>query len=87
MLTAILTPSEGTNATAQDVGPRQDLADGPYTIGLLIVFLVGCAARFYQLDHTPIWMDEAYSYFVSTQPLGSIVFNKIDNHPPLFYVP
>jgi hypothetical protein len=86
LLTAILTPSEGTNATAHDAGPRQDLADGPYIIGLLIVFLVGCAARFYQLDHTPIWMDEAYSYFVSTQPLGHIAFNKIDNHPPLFYI-
>jgi hypothetical protein len=34
----------------------------------------------------PIWMDEAYSYFVSTQPLQDILFNKIDNHPPLFYV-
>jgi 4-amino-4-deoxy-L-arabinose transferase-like glycosyltransferase len=86
LLTAILTPSEGTNAAAHDVGLRQDLADGPYIIGLLIVFLVGCAARFYQLDHTPIWMDEAYSYFVSTQPLRTIAFNKIDNHPPLFYV-
>ena len=86
MLTAILTPSEGSNAAADDVGSRHDLADGPFIIGLLIVFLVGCAARFYQLDHTPIWMDEAYSHFVSVQSLGHIVFNKIDNHPPLFYV-
>jgi 4-amino-4-deoxy-L-arabinose transferase-like glycosyltransferase len=86
LLTAILTPSGDTNAIADDVGSRHDLADGPFVIGLLIIFLVGCAARFYQLDHTPIWMDEAYSYFVSLQPLGHIVFNKIDNHPPLFYV-
>ncbi len=76
----------GNNATADDARPRRDLADGPYIIGLLIIFLVGCVARFYQLGHTPIWMDEAYSYFVSTQPLGNIAFNKIDNHPPLFYI-
>lgn len=76
--------AQDTNAGPGDA--RQDLADGPYIIGLLILFLVGCVARFYQLDHTPIWMDEAYSYFVSTQPLGNIAFNKIDNHPPLFYI-
>ena len=86
MLTATLTPSEGSKAAATEVGSRHDLADGPFIVGLLIVFLVGCAARFYQLDHTPIWMDEAYSHFVSVQSLGNIVFNKIDNHPPLFYV-
>ena len=86
MLTATLTPSEGSKAAATEVGSRHDLADGPFIGGLLIVFLVGCAARFYQLDHTPIWMDEAYSHFVSVQSLGHIVFNKIDNHPPLFYV-
>lgn len=76
----------GANKTADGTGSQQDLADGPYIIGLLIVFLAGCAARFYQLDHTPIWMDEAYSYFVSRQPLWNIVFNRIDNHPPLFYI-
>ena len=79
-------PAQGPWATSDDAGSRRDLADRPYIIGLLIVFLFGCAARFYQLDHTPIWMDEAYSYFVSTQPLGNIAFNKIDNHPPLFYI-
>jgi len=86
LLTATLTPSEGSKAAATEVGSRHDLADGPFIVGLLIVFLVGCAARFYQLDHTPIWMDEAYSHFVSVQSLGNIVFNKIDNHPPLFYI-
>jgi len=86
LFTAVLTPSAGTSATVNGVGSRPDLADRPFILGLLTVFLVGCVARFYQLDHTPIWMDEAYSHFVSIQPLGHIAFNKIDNHPPLFYV-
>ena len=85
MLTARL-KTFGSPRAPREVGSRRDLANGPFVIGLAIVVLVGCAARFYQLDHTPIWMDEAYSYFVSTRPLQNIAFNKIDNHPPLFYI-
>lgn len=87
--TKLTIPARQIRATQPDQvtgSLRHELANGPYVIGLLIVFLTGCAARFYQLDHTPIWMDEAYSYFVSTQPLENIVFNKIDNHPPLFFI-
>jgi hypothetical protein len=71
---------------AGSVVVHRDLADGPFMIALLALLVVGCVARFYHLSYTPIWMDEAYSYFVSTQPLTHILFNKIDNHPPLFYV-
>jgi hypothetical protein len=58
-------PGPDATATALD----RTLADGPYIIGLLIVILAGCAARFYQRDHTSIWMNEVYSYFLSTQSL------------------
>jgi hypothetical protein len=66
--------------------PRQrDIGRGAFTVGLFSILVVGGAARFYQLSELPLWMDEVYSYFVSTQRLDQILFNNVDNHPPLFY--
>src|SRR5262249_49776649 len=56
-----------------------------FAVALVLILVVGSAARFYHLAALPIWMDEAYSYFVSKRPLDHILFNKIDNKPPLFY--
>jgi mannosyltransferase len=64
---------------------HHEVRNSAFAIGLASIFAVACATRFYALSQPPLWMDEAYSYFVSTRPLADIVFNKVDNHPPLFY--
>ena len=64
---------------------HHNLDDLAFAIAVVSILVVGSAARFYHLSALPIWMDEAYSYFVSKQPLDHILFNKIDNKPPLFY--
>ena len=67
-------------------GPQQrEVSDVFYVCGLAAVLVVACAARFYGISELPLWMDEAYTYFVATRPLHDIVFNELDNHPPLFY--
>jgi hypothetical protein len=63
----------------------RDLSASAFWIGLIVIVCMGSAIRFYGLSDLPIWMDEAYSYFVSGRPLSDILFNKVDNHPPLFY--
>jgi uncharacterized membrane protein len=72
--------------TASPSCSPHDLADRPFIVALLALLVIGGGARFYHLSYTPIWMDEAYTYFVSIQPLHAIAFNRIDNHPPLFYL-
>jgi 4-amino-4-deoxy-L-arabinose transferase-like glycosyltransferase len=65
---------------------QSDMSDLAFAGGLLSIFALGCAVRFYGLSELPLWMDEAHSYFTSTRPLTDILFNKVDVHPPLFYV-
>jgi hypothetical protein len=65
---------------------RPDIGNLAYSSGLLAIFALGCAVRFYGLSQLPLWMDEAYSYVTSIRPLTDILFNHVDNHPPLFYV-
>ena len=73
----------GASGAATELRQR-DVSDPAFAVGLLSIFALGCVARFYGLSKRPIWMDEAFSYFVSTRPLNDILFNKIDNHPPFF---
>jgi uncharacterized membrane protein len=72
-------------ASTQPQPQHQDINRVVFTVALLSVLALGGFARFYGLSDRPIWMDEAFSYFASTRPLGDILFNKIDTHPPLFY--
>lgn len=64
---------------------RHDLSALAFALGLLLIASIGAALRFYRLSELPLWMDEAYSYFISAQALMDILFNRLDNHPPLFY--
>ncbi|MEO0818981.1 MAG: glycosyltransferase family 39 protein [Pseudomonadota bacterium] len=41
--------------------------------------------RFWELDAAPVWMDEGFTHFAARLPLEAILFDAIDNHPPLFY--
>ena len=54
-------------------------------VDYLIMVLVVLAAivRFWQLGTESLWIDEAWSYFVSQQPWHLIPF--YDVHPPILY--
>ena len=49
------------------------------------IVVLGFSIRFWQLSSAPVWMDEAFTYLVSRLPLSDILFDRIDNHPPLSY--
>lgn len=49
------------------------------------VFVLGAVLRFWDLDGAGLWMDEATSLGFARLPLGTILFNNVDNHPPLSF--
>ena len=56
------------------------------TLALLALILIAAALRFYRLDAQDIWGDEAFSIFLSQQPLATVVAGGADTHPPLYPV-
>jgi hypothetical protein len=56
------------------------------TWALLALILVAAALRFYRLDAQDIWGDEAFSIFLSQQPLATVIAGGADTHPPLYPV-
>ncbi|MBM3127895.1 MAG: hypothetical protein FJ009_04575 [Chloroflexi bacterium] len=53
-----------------------------HALGLLI--LLALALRLYRLDAQDIWGDEAFSIFLSQQPLNVVIAGASDTHPPLY---
>lgn len=50
------------------------------------ILLFASAVRFYRLDWSALWFDEAYSWFMSTQSLADgWALSAVDVHPPLYY--
>ncbi|MBI3536110.1 MAG: hypothetical protein HY070_00880 [Chloroflexi bacterium] len=49
-------------------------------LGALI--LIAFALRFYRLTAQDIWGDEAFSIFLSSQPLAQVIAGGADTHPP-----
>jgi len=47
---------------------------------------LGALLRFWDLDGVSLWVDEAATVGFARLPLDAILFNNIDNHPPLSYV-
>lgn len=56
-----------------------------FLIGAGVILLIGTAFRFWNITEPPLWMDEAVAVAFARLPAGAILFDKIDNHPPLFY--
>jgi uncharacterized membrane protein len=57
-----------------------------FATSLAAIVIAAAVLRFYNLGRPPIWFDEAFTLQVSRQPLSVILFNEVDNHPPLFYL-
>lgn len=54
----------------------------------LAVFIsfIGIGLRFWNLDGVALWMDEAVTLGLARLPVDSILFDKVDNHPPLSFL-
>ncbi len=54
------------------------------TFGLVALILVATALRLFRLAAQDIWGDEAFSIFLSQQPLATVVAGAADTHPPFY---
>jgi len=52
--------------------------------GILLIALLAFGLRLYALDRQDIWGDEAFSIWLSSQPLPQVVAGGADTHPPLY---
>jgi hypothetical protein len=70
--------------------PRSDLAEArARTYGLaLALVLLAFTLRTHQLAQKSLWLDEAFSVWISDQPLPDLLSwtVRIDQHPPLYYL-
>lgn len=59
----------------------------PYLEVLCGICIIGCILRFYQLGYNSLWLDEAYTYSLSTESYGGIwqAITSGEVNPPLFY--
>lgn len=53
-------------------------------IFLLLLILVAAALRWYRLTAQDIWGDEAFSIWLSQQPLNVVIAGASDTHPPFY---
>jgi mannosyltransferase len=57
-------------------------------LALTGILVLGTAVRFAALAHQSVWLDEAFSVFVSRKSPGEIIsfVSTNDSHPPLYYL-
>jgi mannosyltransferase len=53
-------------------------------VGILLVVLLAFGLRLYAVDRQDIWGDEAFSIWLSSQPLPAVVAGGADTHPPFY---
>lgn len=51
---------------------------------MLLIVLLAFGLRLYAIDRQDIWGDEAFSIWLSRQPLPQVVAGGADTHPPLY---
>jgi 4-amino-4-deoxy-L-arabinose transferase-like glycosyltransferase len=55
-----------------------------FHLWILFVVLLAFSLRLYAIDRQDIWGDEAFSIWLSSQPLPEVVAGGADTHPPLY---
>lgn len=55
---------------------------------LLVIILLGTLLRFHQIGRQPLWLDEAFSVWMSRLPVNEMIRLTIDvdQHPPLYHL-
>jgi mannosyltransferase len=51
---------------------------------ILLIILLAFGLRLYAIDRQDLWGDEAFSVWLSSQPLPEVVAGGADTHPPLY---
>lgn len=61
---------------------------GWYWAGVAALTLLGAGLRFADLSAKSVWLDEAFSVWMASQPLPDLWawLARIDHHPPLYYI-
>ena len=54
-----------------------------FQLWILVIVLLAFGLRVYAIDRQDIWGDEAFSIWLSGQPLAQVVAGGADTHPPL----
>jgi uncharacterized membrane protein len=56
-------------------------------VGALLPALIGAAVRLWQVGHTPMWLDEAYSAYAAGKGFAFLwqVVPHYETHPPFYY--
>jgi len=59
----------------------------PLAAAMLLVAIVGCGLRLWQVLAEPLWLDEAYSAFAAAHPFAWLwsVVPQYETHPPFYY--
>jgi mannosyltransferase len=55
-----------------------------FHLWILLIVLLAFALRLYAIGRQDIWGDEAFSIWLSNQPLPQVVAGGADTHPPLY---
>jgi mannosyltransferase len=55
-----------------------------FQLWILVIVLLAFGLRLYAIDRQDIWGDEAFSIWLSGQPLAQVVAGGADTHPPLY---
>jgi uncharacterized membrane protein len=53
-------------------------------VWILFIILLAFGLRLYAIDRQDIWGDEAFSIWLSSQPLPDVIAGGADTHPPLY---
>jgi mannosyltransferase len=81
-------PNQGATTVAPATGGHSDVST--WVVGLLVVAVtaVGAAVRFTGIGDKSLWIDEAFSLWVSRQPVEDMLRTTVDLdfHPPLYYL-
>lgn len=57
-----------------------------FWIAAVAIVALAAAMRFWELSEAPIWMDEAFTILAAKLPVEALLFERVDVHPPLFYL-
>lgn len=55
-----------------------------FHLWILLIILLALGLRLFAIDRQDIWGDEAFSIWLSSQPLPQVVAGGADTHPPLY---
>ena len=56
-----------------------------WSLAVAVVLVVATVTRLWKFNGTSLWMDESILVALADLPLSAIMFDRVDNHPPLSF--